>query len=199
MKPFYFLLLGFLLITACPSGKKDDPGKTQGDQNQTTLVKPDNDNEEKPAELTELVYEGVGKSVLKIESNARSQAELKGRKELIRVLAEDARKMLVLFMREQPVWFSSVNAEQYAKEVEETMIASATLKGSRVSEYSQNGDTTFAVMEISLLDGYETIESTIVSVGLQKQHLNAEKKDDFRKTFKEFFLKEKKKLLTPPA
>lgn len=202
---YRLLTLGALftfLLTACPAQKTDDPGKTgQVTTKDTTnqVVTPD---KEGVTELDELVYEAVGTSVLKTESNARSQAELKGRKEMINTLAEEAKKLITQFIAEQPGLFASgVSAEEYGKAIEETMNAGTTLRGCKVSEYSQsdNNDTTFAVMEMELMLGYDVIEKAVLTAGIQKKYVDAGNTDNLKKTFKEFFLKEKKKLLTKPA
>jgi hypothetical protein len=202
MRRFYFLaFLATLVLVACPSQKKNGK-ETVIDTPKDTTTKVVNLEKETASELDELVYEGIGASVLKIESNARSQAELKGRKEVIRVMAEDAKQLIKLFIQEQPGFFSDgVNADEYGKAIEETMNASSTLKGCKVSEYNQseNKDTTFASMEMELMNGYDVIESAVISAGMKNKYLNEAKTDSFKKTFKEFFTIQKKKLLTKPA
>ena len=190
-----------IVLTACPAQKKNGKDTTTidvpKDTTKTQIIEKDT-----PTELDELVYEGVGASVLKIESNAKSQAELKGRKEIIRVLAEDAKQLIKLFMQEQPGFFvGNANADDFGKAIEETMNASSTLKGCKVSEYSQSekNDTTFASMEIALMNGYDVIETAVVAAGTEKKFMEASKTDSFKKVFREFFIKEKKKLLTKPA
>ncbi len=195
------VFLASLILCACPSQKNDkkDPVTADGPKDPPKEVTVE---KETASELDELVYEGVGASVLKSESNARSQAELKGRKEIIRVLAEDAGQLIKLFIREQPGFFvSDINADEFGKAIGETMEASSVLKGCKISEYSQseNKDTTFAAMEMDLMNGYETIEAAIITAGTQKKLMESSRVETFKKTFKEFFLKEKKKLLTKPA
>ncbi len=199
------IILGALftfLLTACPAQKTDDPGKTGPVTPKDTTKQVVTKDNEGATELDELVYEAVGSSTLKIESNARSQAELKGRKEMINTLAAEAKKLIALFIQKQPSLFSgNVNAEEYGKAIEQTMNESTTLRGCKVSEYSQsdNSDTTFAVMEMELMLGYDVIETAVVKAGIQKNYVESGNTEHLKKTFKEFFLKEKKKLLTKPA
>lgn len=196
-----FAVIFSIVLTACPAQKKNGKDTTTIDVPKDT-TKTQTIEKDTPTELDELVYEGVGASVLKIESNAKSQAELKGRKEIIRVLAEDARQLIKLFMQEQPGFFAgNANADDFGKAIEETMNASSTLKGCKVSEYSQSekNDTTFASMEIALMSGYDVIETAVVAAGTDKKFMEASKTDSFKKVFREFFIKEKKKLLTKPA
>ncbi len=199
---FYFLaIFATLVLVACPSQKKNGK-ETVIDTPKDTTTKVINMEKETATELDELVYEGIGASVLKKESLARSQAELKGRKEVIRILAEDANQLIQLFIQEQPGFFSSdVNSDDFGKSIEKEMNAATTLKGCKISEYSQsdNKDTTFASMEIGLMGGYDVIESAVISTGLQKKYLTADKTNSFKKSFKEFFTVHKKKMLTKPA
>lgn len=200
MKKVIFVIVATLLFGCGPSKqnepKKEEPKK---DSVAVTITEPETADS---STLDDLVYEGVGASVLKIESNARSQAELKGRTEIIKALAADAAGLLKIFIPAQKGFFvDNVNADNYAKKVEEALNKSTTLRGSKVSEYSQSPkkDTTYAMMEMPLMNGYEEIEKVIVEVGQKEKFLKAEHADHFRMAFKDFFLAEKKKLLTEPS
>lgn len=197
-----FSLLFLFFSAGCGETKKQDP------KNESTAEKKEIPASEETAEKTEtttdeLVYEGVGVSVLKMESAARSQAELKGRVDIIKTLGEDA----VLLMKE----FSVLQKELFVSDLDTAVFAkglkeyfgkeSISLKGSAVSEYrrSEKEDTTFADMEMPLMAGYEVIESAMVSVGTKSHFLKADAVDTFKKNFHEFFMAEKKKLLTKPS
>jgi hypothetical protein len=180
------------------------PQKKQGDETGTTVQQPA--RTDSPAvvadagSLDELVYEGVGASLLKKESLARSQAEQKGRVAIMKVLGEDAAALIRLFaQRHAEVLTEGADVETFARSAEAALNQSTTLRGSRVSEYTQsaNKDTTFAILEMPLMSGYDAIEQALADVGQKGKYLKSG--DEFRKMFREFFLAEKKKLLTVPS
>lgn len=201
MKYGWILSLMVFLSFSCGEAKKQEP------KNETTAEKKETPaTEEKPAKaetMDELVYEETGVSTLKTEAAARSQAELKGRVELIRALSRDAADLATVFATLQKNLFAEgLDTAAFAKAIREYFgNEKIMLKGSAVSEYarSDKGDTTFALMEMPLMAGYEVIESAIVSVGTKSNFLKADAVDTFKKVFHEFFMAEKKKLLTIPG
>ena len=160
-------------------------------------------SEKSETTMDDLVYEGVGVSLLKMESTARSQAELKGRVEIIKALNQDA----VLLMKEfsvlrKDLFADNLDTAAFAKRLNEFFAKeSVQLKGSSVSEYrrSEKEDTTFAYMEMPLMAGYEVVEFAVETVGVKLHVLKENSLDTFRKDFHEFFMAEKKKLLTMPS
>lgn len=201
MPRFIIVFCALWLAMGCRDTKKT-PGKQDTTRIAQSNVTPDKDTaaSEKASDLSDLVYESIGNSILKMESNARSQAELKGRKDMIRVLAEEAKKLIADFSKIQPGLFAeNLNAEAYGKAVEESMNKSTTLKGCQVSEYKTSGDTTYAFMEIPLMNGYEIIEKALTETGIKNNYLKSDKAEVFKKLFNEYFIAEKKKLLTPPV
>lgn len=188
-----------VLLAGCPA-KKTEPVTTAKIDNDSVESKIDEVEDTAATSLDELVYEARGASMLKKESLARSQAELKGRAELIKTLAADAGQLVGAFARKHPQHFAkSVDAEDYASKISVFLEKETTLKGSHISEYSEEADTTFATVEISLMNGYDVIEKAVVEVGRESGYLQESSVSEFKKTFKAFFLEEKKKLLTPPA
>lgn len=201
MKKIFLLFLTVIFFNCGPS-KQNEPKKEEPKKDSVTVATIESETVDSGSTLDDLVYEGVGASVLKIESNARSQAELKGRTEIIKALATDAAGLLKVFIPAQKGFFAdNVNVEDYAKKVEEALKKSTTLRGSKVSEYSQSAkkDTTYAMMEMPLMNGYEEIEKAIVEVGQKEKFLKTEHADHFKMAFKDFFIVEKKKLLTEPS
>jgi hypothetical protein len=197
-----FITLVFIFFCVnCGDTKKDPQKQTTTQNNQTQNVpKGDSVITEKADDLTDLVYEGTGFSLLKIESTARSQAELKGRKDVIKSMAEDAKKLINGFFTLQPGLFSdNPDIEAYGKAVEEFMNKGTTLKGCQTSEIKTSKDTTFAYMEMPLMNGYEVIENALAEVGKNKNFLKNDKIDTFKKLFHDYFLSEKKKMLTQPT
>lgn len=196
-----FSLLFLIFLSGCGETKKQEP------KNESTAEKKEipasDETTEKAETMDELVYEGVGVSVLKMESTARSQAELKGRVDIIKTLGEDAVQLMMEFSQlQKDLFVNDLDTAAFAKSLKEYFgKESISLKGSSVSEYrqSEKGDTTFADMEMPLMDGYEVIESALVSVGTKSRFLKADAVDTFKKSFHEFFMAEKKKLLTKPS
>lgn len=199
-----FIITGCLIwsLIACGETKKKDPDKTE---KAAESAQPQNEvpvSEDKPSSLEELVYDATGASRLRTESAARSSAELNGRNALIETLAEDAVSLLDKFYSENKAMFaSSTDLEKYKSEIKAGFKKSTTLKGSTVAEYTQStkGDTTYAVVEIPLMGGYDAIEEQIVAAGEKNNFLKSEHMTHFKTAFKEFFLNEKKKILTIPA
>lgn len=202
MKPKIWIislaLIGFFL--SCGDSKKQEAKKDPGVEKSAT-AKENAETSESTSE--DLVYEGVGISTLKMESTARSQAELKGRVELIKALHADAVFLIREFSKLQKDLFSDrMESETFEKKLNEYFNnETIQLKGSSVSEYrrSEKGDTTFADMEMPLTAGYDVIETAIVSVGLTSGYIQSGAVDNFKKSFRDFFMAEKKKLLTKPA
>ncbi|KAB2878944.1 hypothetical protein F9K33_11300 [bacterium] len=186
----------------CGEAKKQDVKKEEAAEKKEVSESTET-TEKSETTMDDLVYEGVGVSVLKMESTARSQAELKGRVDIIKALTHDA----VLLMRE----FSVIQKDLFAGDLDTAAFAkgiieyfgkeSIQLKGSSVSEYkrSQKEDTTFAYMEMPLMAGYDVIETAVVTVGTKSHYLKEGAEESFKKNFHEFFMAEKKKLLTIPS
>lgn len=199
-----FIIIGCLIcsLVACGEVKKKSTEKTE---KKPETVQPESESpssEDKPSSLEELVYEATGASKLRTESAARSNAELNGRTALIETLTEDGVGLLEKFYLENKGMFdASMDLEKYKSDIKAVFKKSTTLKGSTVAEYTQSrkGDTTYAIVEIPLMGGYEAIEEQIVSVGLKNKFLKSEHVAHFKTAFKEFFLNEKKKILTTPA
>lgn len=203
MKKFGWVLCltVFAFLVSCGETKKQEPkNETAAEKKETPVTE---EKSEKAEALEDLVYEEVGASTLKTESAARSQAELKGRVAIIRSIGNDAVQLACEF--------SQLRKDLFAEELDTAALAKAlrdyfgkesiTLKGSSVSEYSRSdkGDTTFALMEMPLMAGYEVIETAIIAVGMKMRLFRAESADGFKKDFREFFMAEKKKLLTKPS
>lgn len=199
-----FIIIGCLIcsLVACGEVKKKSTEKAE---KTPETVQPENESpstEDKPSSLEELVYDATGASRLRTESAARSNAELNGRTALIETLSDDAVALLEKFYPENKSMFdASMDLEKYKSDIKAMFKKSTTLKGSTVAEYTQStkGDTTYAVVEIPLMGGYEAIEEQIVAAGLNNKFLKSEHVAHFKTTFKEFFLNEKKKILTTPA
>jgi len=193
------LLVAALVWTGCPA-KKTEPTPDSGHDKDSVKTVADTAQDDAAKSLDELVYEARGTSLLKKESLARSQSELKGRVALVKTLAEDAGKLIRAFIAVHPELFAkSVNADKFSTKIAAHMDKETTLKGSRIEEYNTESDTMFAFVEISLMDGYSVIEKAVVEVGKQAGYLNEASVPDFQKAFKSFFLEEKKKLLTLPS
>jgi hypothetical protein len=196
-----FSLLFLIFSIGCGETKKQEPKNESNTEKKEVPAK--EENTEKTETMDELVYEGVGVSVLKMESTARSQAELKGRVDIIKTLGEDAVQLMTEFSSlQKDLFVSGLDTAAFAKSLKEYFgKESISLKGSSVSEYrqSEKGDTTFADMEMPLMAGYEVIESAIVNVGTKSHFLKADAVDTFKKNFQEFFMAEKKRLLTKPS
>jgi hypothetical protein len=116
-------------------------------------------------------------------------------------LADDAAKLIKAFggAHGAHVLVPNADLEKYAKGAAESLGKSATLRGSAVQEYSQSAgkDTTYATIEIPLMNGYDEIERVLVEVGQKNGYIASA--DSFRKMFREFFIAEKKKMLTVPS
>ncbi len=198
MKSIFGMMAAAILLTGCPAKKTDPETETRVDKDSVETKTVTEDRE--AASLDELIYEARGASLLKKESLARSQAELKGRVELIKTLAADAGRLVAAFAKVHPQHFAkAVDAGDYASKISAFLEKETTLKGSRISEYSEEADTTFATVEISLMNGYDVIEKAVVEVGRESGYLQESSVSEFKKTFKAFFLEEKKKLLTTSA
>ncbi|MBL7994990.1 hypothetical protein JNM05_06415 [bacterium] len=205
MKNYVWILSFVMMLFSihCGEAKKQDVKKNDTAETGDVAAETSDAAEKSETTMDDLVYEGVGVSTLKMESTARSQAELKGRVEIIKALTQDA----ILLVRE----FSLVQKDLFAGDLDTAAFAkglkeyfgkeSIQLKGSSVSEYkrSHKEDTTFAYLEMPLMAGYEVIETAVVSVGTKSHFLNEGAADTFKKTFHEFFMAEKKKLLTIPS
>jgi hypothetical protein len=199
MKSIFGMMAAAILLTGCPAKKTDPETETRVDKD-SVEAKIVTEDREAAASLDELIYEARGASLLKKESLARSQAELKGRVELIKTLAADAGRLVAAFAKVHPQHFAkAVDAGDYASKISAFLEKETTLKGSRISEYGEEADTTFATVEISLMNGYDVIEKAVVEVGRESGYLQESSVSEFKKTFKAFFLEEKKKLLTPSA
>lgn len=199
MKSIFGSLVAAIVLTGCPA-KKTDPGTEVKVDKDSIETKIETEDLEAAATLDELIYEARGASLLKKESLARSQAELKGRVELIKTLAADAGRLIAAFAKAHPQHFAkAVDADDYASKISAFLEKETTLKGSRISEYNEAADTTFATVEISLMNGYDVIEKAVIEVGRENGYLLESSVSEFKKTFKAFFLEEKKKLLTPSA
>lgn len=189
-----------MLIVSCGPGKKEEPVKPPSSIQDTTVAQPAV-VQDTGSSLEDLVYEGVGASTLKKETLARSQAEQKGRVAIMKALADDAAQLIQVFGGAHGSHVLTANADmaKYAKEASESLSKSATLRGSAVQEYGQSAakDTTYATIEIPLMNGYEEIERVLVEVGQKNGYIKSV--DDFRRMFREFFLTEKKKMLTVPG
>lgn len=194
-------LVMMLFSISCGEAKKQENKKEETAEKKE--VPAASETAEKSDTMEDLIYEGTGVSLLKGESTARSQAELKGRVDIIKTLNQDAIQLINEFSALQKELFADpLDTAAFAKNIREYFNReSIQLKGSSVSEYrrSEKGDTTFADMEMPLMAGYEVIEAAIVSVGVKSQFLKADAVDTFKKNFHEFFMAEKKKLLTKPA
>ena len=198
-----FSLLFLIFSAGCGETKKQDT-KTETTAEKKELPASGTETSEKTeTTMDELVYEGVGVSVLKMESAARSQAELKGRVDIIKTLSGDAVQLMTEFSAlQKDLFVNDLDTGAFAKGLKEYFgKESIALKGSSVSEYrrSEKGDTTFADMEMPLMAGYEVIESAIIHVGTKSHFLKTDALDTFKKNFHEFFMAEKKKLLTKPS
>lgn len=197
-----FSVAFLMFFLSCGESKKQELKKeTPAEKTDATASKETTEKSESTPD--DLVYEGVGVSLLKMESTARSQAELKGRVEIIKTLNQDA----VLLMKEfsllqKDLFTDNLDTAAFAKGLRDYFgKETIQLKGSSVSEYkrSEKQDTTFAYMEMPLMSGYEIIESAIVSVGIKSRFLKSDATDAFKKYFHEFFMAEKKRLLTIPS
>lgn len=201
MQKIIFVIFSTMVLLSCGPSKQNEPKKEEPKKDSVAVTTTETETADSST-LDDLVYEGVGASVLKIESNARSQAELKGRKEIIKALAADAATLLKVFIPAQKGFFAdNTDADDYAKKVEEALNKATTLRGSKVSEYSQSAkkDTMYAMLEMPLMNGYEEIERAVIEVGQKEKFLKTEHADHFKAAFKDFFLAEKKKLLTEPS
>ncbi len=192
-----------LLLMGCSDSKKKTPtdAKKSESENPTTPSKTEEMNSADTTKIEELVYDAMGASKLRTESAARSDAELNGRKKLIKVLADDAVQLMQSFYKLNPEYFDKPDTALFAKKIQEAFKKSTTLKGSAVSEYSLSPkkDTTYASLEMPLMNGYEAIEKVVVETGAIGKFLKPERIDDFRKNFHNYFMAMKKKLLTEPS
>ncbi len=193
----WIFLLGFILA-GCPPAKKQEPQKdgVKADSSSTA-----SDSKMQSGSTESGDYEAIGSSTLKTESMARSKAELKARENIITMLSADACRMVEKFSSVQKDLFAgSVDVAQYCNQITDAFKKSTTLRNSRISEYSKSdkGDTTFATVEMPLDDGYSEIERIVVEVGTKSKFLGSDV-EQFKKSFKEFFLAEKKRQLTTPS
>jgi hypothetical protein len=196
-----FILPMLIFSLNCGEAKKQEPkNEAASEKKETPVIE---EKTEKAETMDDLVYEETGISILKTESAARSQAELKGRVEIIKALGRDAADLGTVFAALQKELFAEgLDTAAFAKAIREYFgKEKIMLKGSSVSEYSRSekGDSTFALMEMPLMAGYDVIESAILTVGLKSKFLKADAVDNFKKNFHEFFMAEKKKLLTKPS
>ncbi|MBL7960752.1 hypothetical protein JNL27_10995, partial [bacterium] len=148
MKNYVWILSFVIMLFSihCGEAKKQDVKKNDTAEKTDVTAETSDAAEKSESTMDDLVYEGVGVSTLKMEATARSQAELKGRVDIIKALSQDA----VLLMRE----FSVVQKDLFAGDLDTAAFAkgiteyfgkeSIQLKGSSVSEYkrSQKEDTT---------------------------------------------------------
>lgn len=197
----FFVMALAVLIGSCGPQKPADARTDQPVATDTTRVEPAVTTNDTSSSLEELVYEATGASTLKKETLARSQAEQKGRVAIMKVLAEDASQLIKAFAAVHGAHVLTPNAdlEKYATEAAESLTKAATLRGSAVQEYSQSSkkDTTYATIEMPLMNGYEEIERVLVDVGQKNGYFSSA--DSFKKMFREFFMIEKKKMLTVPG
>ncbi len=196
MKRTLLVLLSAAVWMGCPSKtdpKKDDPVKKDSLEKEIPKIS----ESEEATSLEELVYDAEGASILKKESLAKSQAEHKARVELVGVLAREAVNMMQAFAVAHPTVIQTSDTAAFGIKVKAAMEKETTLKGSQIGEYDQRGDSTIASVEIALMSGYDVIEAALVQVGAKEKYIaDAE---GFRKAFREFFLSEKKKLVTRPS
>jgi hypothetical protein len=200
MKNINWIFILAFFLTGCPPAKKQEPvpGGAKTDSSVTGTA---SSTKVETANADSLDYEAVGASTLKTESLARSKAELKARESIVSLLSADACRMMEGFSSAQPDLFvGRLDKPKYAKQITEAFLKSTMLRNSRVSEYSKSdkGDTTFASIEMPLMDGYAEIERVLVDVGTKSKFLNSDA-DKFKKAFKEFFMAEKKRQLTKPS
>ncbi len=195
-------LIFLVFLTACTNPKKNsDEEKTDSVKTAEVPSAIDDKKEKSESSLDELVYEATGASKLKNESLARSEAELKGRTGLIRQITLDAIQLMKDFSSSNTDLFEHLDTAKFATKIQESFKKSTTLKQSKVSEYSQSSkkDTLYASLELPLMSGYEIIEKVLTETGGELGFISKSKTEEFRKKFKEFFVNEKKKLLTIPS
>ncbi len=197
----FFVMALTVLIGSCGPQKPVDPKKDPATPVDTTTSAQTTTSVDSSASIDDLVYEATGASTLKKETLARSQAEQRGRVAIMKVLAEDASQLIKAFaaVHGSHVLTPNADLEKYAREAAESLTKAATLRGSAVQEYGQSPkkDTTYATIEMPLMNGYEEIERVLVDVGQKNGYLASV--ESFKKMFREFFMVEKKKMLTVPS
>lgn len=200
MKNVLIVILLMLFFASCGDSTKQ---ASKQDEKTVTPDESPTDAPEKAASLDELVYEGEGRSTIKAESAARSQGELKGRAALLHTLEADASGLIADFSKKYPDLVStSATPEAWNKALRAHFNSEKfVLKGSMATEYgkSERGDTLIVTMSLPLMAGYEVIEGALVDAGLKDQFLSSSGIESFKKAFREYYVTEKKKLLTMPS
>ena len=196
MNKFLFIFLFLLLAVACGDKKP----KEQPTSDDSTAVQMEEDDTESDS-VASLSYTGSGFSTFKRESMARKQATLRGRRDIMKNLSEDAKQLVAVFVKGHADLFSdAADAESLATEVSQALSKSVSLTGSQVSEfeYSDGEDTLFAVVEMPLQNGCEAILEAMLEIAVKNSWLNAEA-GKIKSAFREFFKVEKKIGLTTPS